>query len=44
MKTSTTVLFVLSVAGLSAALSLPASADDNTAVTNGTGSCSSARD
>jgi hypothetical protein len=45
MKTSTTfVLLALGAATLSASISLPASADDNTPVTGGNGNCSTARD
>ena len=45
MKTSTTlVLLALGAASLSVAMTLPASADDNTPVTGGNGNCSTARD
>jgi hypothetical protein len=44
-KTSTKLaLLVLGAASLSAAMNLPASADDNTPVTGGTVNCSTARD
>jgi hypothetical protein len=44
-KTSTIfVLLTLGAASLSGAMTLPASADDNTPTTNGTGNCSTARD
>lgn len=45
MKMSTRVLLLaLGAASLGAVAGLPASADDNTPVTNGTGNCSTARD
>ena len=45
MKKSTTfALVAIGIASLCATVALPASADDNTPVTNGTGNCSTARD
>jgi hypothetical protein len=43
-KSATSTLLALSAASLCAMLALPAFADDNTPVTNGTGNCSTARD
>ncbi|MGA7208369.1 MAG: hypothetical protein WBX78_05665 [Pseudolabrys sp.] len=45
MKTSTMFVFLtLGAASLNGAVILPASADDNTPTTHGTGNCSTARD